>query len=174
MLRIEAPNFEYCPMCGGELALRQDKDIQRKFCPECDWIYYPRVTAAAGAVVLKKDKVLLVKRGIEPFKDKWSLPAGYVSFGEHPEETMAREVKEETGLIVELSKFLDVFQSRQDPREPGHFFFAYRAEIKSGRVKAGDDASDIGWFDLAELPPLAWDIHAKILDRIKKELNAEG
>jgi len=157
-------------MCGKELALKKEEETKRKFCPGCEWVYYPHVAVAAGAVVLKENKVLLVKRGIEPFKDKWSLPAGYVSFGEHPEETVIREVKEETGLTVEPTDFLDLFQSVQDPREPGHFFFAYKVTIKSGEIKANDDASDIGWFDLTELPPLAWDIHTEILSRIRKEL----
>jgi 8-oxo-dGTP diphosphatase len=112
--------------------------------------------------------VLLTKRSIEPYKGKWDLPAGFIHFGEHPEETAIREAKEETGLSVKIKSLIDIVQAEEDKRAPGHFFFAYLAEPVKGRVIPGNEQSETGWFNLNNLPPLAWKIHAQVLTKVKR------
>lgn len=173
MIEIEPPEFRFCPKCGHPLSLKNLEGEERKFCLSCEWIYYPHAAGAAGAVILQEGKVLLLKRTITPHRGKWDLPAGYIQFGEHPEEAMIRETQEEAGLQVKAKELIGIYQAVEDPRQPGHFFFAYLAESEKGPVTPGNEASEAGWFDLDQLPPLAWEVHAKALAKIR-EMIADG
>lgn len=81
------------------------------------------MAASAEAIIIKNGKVLLVKRAREPYKGTWMFPAGFIDFGEHPTETITREVSEETGLKLKKAELFKVLQSEDDPRSPGHFLF---------------------------------------------------
>src|SRR5262249_3384626 len=120
------PQYVYCPFCSTPLGSIVEGTVPRKACPKCHWIYYPHVAAAATAVILRHEEVLLVKPNREPFKGTWMCPSGFVEFGEHPQETAAREVKEEIGLTALTVEPIVMLQSPDDPRLPGHFVFFYR------------------------------------------------
>jgi ADP-ribose pyrophosphatase YjhB (NUDIX family) len=168
MLDISPPDYKFCPFCGSGL---EDKDEERrryKYCHKCNWIYYPHVAASAGGVAIQNGRVLLVKRAREPYKDTWMVPAGFVSFGEHPEETVVREVKEETGLSAKVIKLLRVYQVDDDPRNMGHFAFMYEVEA-SGQIKIQDteENQEAGWFELNNLPPIGWKGHQELLNSLR-------
>jgi len=93
------------------------------------------------------------------------FPAGFIDYGEHPEETLIHEVKEETGLTVKNFKLIKVDQSLDDPRQPGHFLFLYLTKINPNRLKTDqDENSDIHWFNLHQLPPkIGWKNHRQML-----------
>jgi len=167
MLKIIPPDYKYCPFCGGELSLREEEKTERKFCPKCKWTYYPTVTQSAGGVAIRNEKVLLVKRNREPYKGTWMYPAGFLQYGEHPDEALVREFKEETGYEVSKFKLTDVLQSEDDYREPGHLTFNYLVEIK-GKSKNGDheENSEMKWFDLNHLPEIGWKIQKEVLNKI--------
>lgn len=95
------------------------------------------------AVIMCQNGIILIKRSKDPFKDSWALPGGYVEFGEKVENAALREVKEETGLEVELNGILGVYSDPdRDPR--GHTVtVCYMAEITGGKLKADTDASDV-------------------------------
>lgn len=117
---------------------------------------------SVDALVIHKGKILLIKRGVEPDKGKWGSPGGYVGWDESAEEAVVRELKEETGLTAKTVSFLTVRSSPN--RHPKQVItIAYRIEVGSENIKSGDDAIDIGWFPLTNLPAnLAFD-HAKII-----------
>lgn len=171
MLKIKPPEYKYCPFCGKPLQIRIEEGKERKYCPDDKWTYYPRVTQSAVAVIEKDEKVLLVKRLREPYKGTWMFPAGYVSFGEHPEECVVREVKEETGLDVERFELLAVEQSVDDYREPGHLIFFYKVETKEGKITVENDAeenSDIDWFPISNPPEIGWINHKNMMEKLQK------
>lgn len=115
------------------------------------------------AIILNDEgEVLLIKRKNEPFKDMWALPGGFVEYGEKVEEATIREVKEETGLEVEILKLFNVYSDpRRDPR--GHTIsIVYFCKIMGGKLKGGDDAKEAKFFKFNENLPLAFD-HLKIL-----------
>lgn len=169
MLKILPPDFQFCPFCGKKLGLKKEEQKERKYCPSCNWTYYPHVGASAGAIILRRGKILLVQRKRPPYKDTWMLPAGFVDFGEHPEQTVSREVKEETGLKVKKLKLIKVVQSEDDPRSPGHFMFFYRVWAVGSQLKTDEEEnSSIAWFDLQKLPQIGWKAHKKLISEIKK------
>jgi ADP-ribose pyrophosphatase YjhB (NUDIX family) len=115
-----------------------------------------------GALVMQDDKILLVKRVMDPESGKWSIPAGFLDHGEDPRETAEREVLEETGLRVRATGLIDVFAN--PPQQGGaSIFILYDAEVLGGEIKAGDDAGEAAFHSLDALPRLAFaSTHAAI------------
>ena len=103
-------------------------------------------------------RILLVERGREPLKDYWSLPGGVVETGERLEYAVRREVREETGLEVEVLHLLEVFE-RIMPDENGraeyhYVLMDYICRPCGGTLSAADDASDVRWFAPEEIAGL--------------------
>jgi 8-oxo-dGTP diphosphatase len=133
---------------------------------------YPRPALTVDALVLagagEEWKILLIRRGREPFAGMWAFPGGFVDMEETLERASLRELEEETGLKLTAMEQFRVFDA--PGRDPRHrtisvVFYAFLPEV--GAVKGGDDASAAGWFPLNDLPPLAFD-HAHILSQFLK------
>lgn len=118
-------------------------------------------------------KVLLIKRGIEPFKDKWAIPGGFVRIKESLEEAAKRELEEETGVKeVYLEQLYTFGELNRDPRGrviTVSYFALISAEKSEQELKATTDASEAKWFSVKELPELAFD-HSSILKYAMKRL----
>lgn len=128
---------------------------------------YPRPMLTADCVVSDGDgRVLLVRRGNEPFKGCWALPGGFMEMDETIEQCVVRELREETGLhaTVEMLRLVGVFSvPGRDPRgRTVTAAYALSLPDAVSKAKAGDDAAALDWFPLSALPPLAFD-HAEIL-----------
>jgi ADP-ribose pyrophosphatase YjhB (NUDIX family) len=111
-----------------------------------------------GLYVVKDGKVLLVRRGNEPGRGKWSLPGGRIRFGERSEEAALREMREETGLEVRLRRVVDVvdvFWRSEMGELLEHFVIVdFEAEVIGGELRPADDALDARWFSPEELEGL--------------------
>jgi 8-oxo-dGTP diphosphatase len=117
--------------------------------------YPERPIVGVGAVVLDGDRVLLVRRGNEPLKGEWSLPGGAVEVGETLETAIAREVREETGLDVDVGPLIDVLD-RIRPDEDGRVRYHYVlidfvCRPTGGTLCCATDASDVTWAAIADL-----------------------
>ena len=107
-----------------------------------------------GAVVVKDGKALIVKRGHEPRKGEWSLPGGRVELGETLVDAVRREIREETGLEIEVGPVVELFDRihRLDGRVRYHFVIVdYLCRCVGGELCAGDDAEDAAWVAADEL-----------------------
>ena len=126
----------------------------------------PKLTV--DGVILKEKKILLIKRKNEPFKGKWALPGGFVEYGERVEESVIREVYEETGLKTKIRDFIGVYSDpNRDPR--GHTVsVVYILDIQGGELKSGDDAADAKFFNLKDLPELSFDHYIIIRDFLRR------
>jgi ADP-ribose pyrophosphatase YjhB (NUDIX family) len=122
------------------------------------------MVVASDVIIQHKGKILLIKRGIEPYKGMPCLPGGRHKEDERIEETAKREVKEETGLDVELKEILGVYSDpSRDPR--AHTLsVVFIADSNTDQAKAGDDAASFEWIEpeKIELDKLAFD-HGKII-----------
>ena len=133
---------------------------------------YPRPAVTADCVVITKEatpKVLLIQRGIEPFKGCWAFPGGFMNMDETTEQCAIRELEEETGLRVsDLHKIGAYSKVDRDPRGRT-ITVAYLAVIdETIPVTGQDDAAKAEWWPLSALPELAFD-HADILkDTLRK------
>jgi ADP-ribose pyrophosphatase YjhB (NUDIX family) len=112
-----------------------------------------------------------VKRKFEPRVGEWSLPAGFIEWGEGPEQTAIREVQEETGLNVAVCSLYGIYRG-QDYPDYEILLVVYRGEILGGELQPGDDALEAQWFDLAHLPEnIAFHLHRNILAELAGEKN---
>ncbi len=127
------------------------------------------ITLTVDAIIPFEGKIVLIKRKNEPFKDHYALPGGIVEYGERVEDALVREVKEETGLDVEIHRLVGVYSDpNRDPR--GHFVsVCFIAVPKGGRLRADSDAKEIALFGLDEIPKLAFD-HNRMIEDAKPYL----
>ena len=132
---------------------------------------YPRPAVTADCVVITKEaepKVLLIQRGIDPYKGCWAFPGGFMNMDETTEQCAIRELEEETGLkISNLHQIGAYSKVDRDPRGRT-ITVAYLAIVDSPLdVKGQDDAANAAWLPINALPTLAFD-HADIMaDAIK-------
>jgi ADP-ribose pyrophosphatase YjhB (NUDIX family) len=114
-----------------------------------------------GAVVVHEGRVLLIRRGKDPLKGRWTLPGGALELGEPLTVGAAREVREETGLIVEPVELVELIDRihRQDGRVQYHYAIAdYLCRVIGGELCAGTDADAVRWVERAE-----WNSHSALL-----------
>lgn len=125
---------------------------------------YARPCVTVDVIVSHHNKILLIKRGKEPFNGYWALPGGFVDMHEDLETAASRELKEETGLdLRKLTQFRAYGKPERDPRHRTISVVYYAViERVPETIKAGDDADEAAWFDLSSLPNLAFD-HKHIL-----------
>jgi ADP-ribose pyrophosphatase YjhB (NUDIX family) len=127
----------------------------RRFCPVCERIIFREHKVAAGVLVEHKGKVLLVRRRMIPGQGMWTLPAGFVDFGEDPAEAAVRECREETGLGVKIAGLFDITAGREH-EHGADIIIVYRAQLIGGTPRAGDDVDQVAFFAPDELPSLAF------------------
>ena len=147
--------YRFCPVCGSGLELKQDIDgVGQLTCEACSFVLYRNSKPCSGALVIWDGQVLLVKRALEPHKDQWDIPGGFLEDGEHPENGARRELLEETGLTVRLTglvgMFIDLYPG---PMVTDHTLnIYYTAEIVSGVARPASDAAAMEWFPADKLP----------------------
>lgn len=158
-------NYKYCPQC------KKDLDLTGEFpyCPNCNLTIYKNSKPCTSVLIIKNDKVLLSKRGIEPYKGDWDTVGGFLKSGEHPEVGALRETLEETGLVVKLTGLLGIYMDKYGENGYDTQANVYLAEISSGELKAMDDVSSLEWVDIKNN-----DIHSQfesvnqVLSNLKK------
>lgn len=151
--------------------MNETKDpLKGSYCYE-----YPRPAVTSDCVIFGFDgcslKILLIERGLEPFKGFWALPGGFMRMNESIEECAARELREETSVKeIYLEQFKVFSAPGRDPR--GRVMtVAFIALVRPADYipAAGDDASRAAWFDTTELPLLAFD-HSQIIEEALQHL----
>ncbi|MCC6801432.1 MAG: NUDIX hydrolase [Anaerolineae bacterium] len=144
----------FCPMCGAPLVKRERFGRLRPVCSDCGHTVFFDPKVAVVVFITDGDCVLLVQRSGDPGKGLWALPAGFVDADEDPRAAAVREVNEETGLIVEVDRLLELLH-RPDTHGLADIVIAYGAHITGGVLQAGDDAEAVAWFARDHLPEMA-------------------
>src|SRR4051812_5713231 len=147
-------DVRFCPSCGGPMSTQPVHGVERRVCEVCHAIHYADPKVAVGVAVFRDDRLLLVRRVMEPGQGRWTVPGGYLNLGEDPRLAAAREVTEEAAVEVEVGEVVDVFANPS--QEGGTVFILYAGRWLGGEPAAGDDADDAAFFGRDELPPLAF------------------
>jgi len=140
----------FCMQCGERLmtAVPEGDTRRRMVCMDCGFIHYINPRPVAGTIpVDAAGRVLLARRDIEPRRGCWVFPGGFMDVGESAEEAACRETREEVNLEVGNLQLIGVFTRI----EPGVVVIVYEAEAR-GEGSAGDETSEIRWFEPAEIP----------------------
>ncbi len=153
----------FCHFCGGKLKEKFCEGAVRPFCDHCNEPIYENPVPATAVVVAGPDnKIVLVKRSVEPKIGYWCLPGGFMELGETPEQGALRELEEETGLKGKISLLLGVTSS-PSPRYTTVLMLGFLVNKYSGKPIAGDDASDVAYFHPDDLPEIAFESHRNFI-----------
>ena len=140
--------YNYCPRCGAKTLLQSDLP----YCGVCDETYYRNAKPCASVLPLKDGKVLLAKRGREPFIGAYDIIGGFMEPDELPEAAAIREAKEETGLDVQITKLLGMYVDRYGTDGDYTLNIHYIGEITGGEMKPMDDVAALEWVPIADVP----------------------
>ena len=138
-------SLAFCGRCGAGLERRPVSGRPRDVCPECGWINYEQLKVGAAALVVRDARVLLVRRGTEPFVGRWSLPAGYVENDETPGAAARRETREEVGIDVAIGGLTGVYFFDDDPRGNG-ILIVYECSAEAGKPRSSAEVTEAAYF----------------------------
>ncbi len=141
------PPAAYCPRCGTALP-------EEGRCPNDGYRWFPDPKVAVGVLLEDAEgRLLLVRRNHEPAYGRWAFPSGFVDAGEVLEEAAIREVLEETNVRTSLDRLVGAWSTPGSPV----IFLAYAGHAVAGNATPGEEAIEVGWFAVDELPNLAFD-----------------
>jgi ADP-ribose pyrophosphatase YjhB (NUDIX family) len=157
-------------MCATALEIVDVAGRPRRRCPACGFVHW-RNPGVGAAVVIRDDegRLLLIRRAPGSTRaGYWAVPAGFVDYGEEVREAAARELHEETGLIAEIGDPVFVASNFHDPAKltVGVWF---AGTVIGGTLAPGDDADDVGYFSLDDLPPLAFETDEALIANLRGE-----
>ncbi|MEM7199309.1 MAG: NUDIX domain-containing protein [Planctomycetota bacterium] len=159
----------FCLVCGASLEVREKYGAPRKCCTACDYVMFRSPACAAAVVVVRRRDVLLVRRGIEPYRGQWGLPGGFQDYWESAEEAAVREVREEAGIEVRLRRLLGVAYTTDDPRKRVNVVIYLGTPIAHD-LRPGDDAVEARFFSIDHLPqPIAFANSRALLDGLRED-----
>jgi ADP-ribose pyrophosphatase YjhB (NUDIX family) len=162
-------NYSFCPKCGHALEQRPVDGRERLVCVDCRFVFYQNPKPCASVLVLHRGQLLLVRRGIEPYRGWWDIPGGFLEADEHPEAGAIREVQEETGLLIRPVELLGIFMDTYGPTGEHTLNLCYVAELLGGQPRPASDVTDLHWFDLEALPDkVAFGWSQEALERLKQ------
>lgn len=155
---------KYCPYCSDAISQQKEGDVLRDYCTSCKMYFYDNPLPVASTIVVHKREVLLVKRKFDPYKGMWCLPSGFAETGERIESAALRELNEETGINGKIIDFVCA-DSIYNNIYGDLIFITYEAEWIENDLQAGDDAEEVRFFPLQNIPPLAFESNTKAVNR---------
>jgi len=145
--------YRFCPSCAGALEPRllKNGDPERLVCSACGFVFYLDPKVAVGTIIrAADDRLVLVRRAIEPGYGLWVFPGGYVDRGEEITSAAVREAREEAGLEVRLDGLVNIYSYPGRPL----IIVVYAATALSGELCTDDECLEAGLFTPEEIP---WD-----------------
>jgi 8-oxo-dGTP diphosphatase len=150
---MEPTAYRFCPSCGGRLESRRIKatEPERPVCSACGYVVYLDPKVAVGTIIrAADDRLVLVRRAIEPGYGLWVFPGGYVDRGEEITAAAIREAREESGLDVRLDRLVNIYS--YGGRSP--IIIVYAATMVGGELCADDECLEAELFRTEDIP---WD-----------------
>jgi len=158
--------YKFCPKCGSRNDLVNNCSYARCVCSCCGFTSYKNPVPGVSVLIENNGMVLLGRRAASSFAaGKWCLPCGFVEYDEDIRTAAIREVKEETGLTIELRSIIQV-TSNFLSADLHSVVIVFLAKVKNGLARPGDDIDKLDWFQIkGELPPLGFDADREIIER---------
>lgn len=156
--------WRFCPRCAAQLEFHDIGGLPRPRCTACGYTYFRNPGVGAATVVRDaENRILLIRRSDS---GRWCLPCGFCDWGEDIRDAARRECREETGLLVDVGEVVQVASNFHDPEKPTIGIW-FDARVTGGRLQAGDDALEAGFFGLDGLPDLAFPTDRALVERLR-------
>ena len=149
-MSIEEQDYKFCPTCKTELQWKNLDGGNYLSCPNCGFIFWNNPKPVVSMIISKDDKILMLQRANEPLKDFWVLPGGFMKYEETPEQSTAREVKEETQMNVIIQGLVGVYRIDNDPRGV-HIDIIYFGKSNS-EIELSEEDKKYAFFEVEKLP----------------------
>ncbi len=161
--QTEEIKYIYCPQCKHKLSFSNIENKSILSCTQCGFIFWNNPVPVVSALIIKNNKVLLIKRKGEVYKGYWALPGGIINQLEKPDDALLREVHEETGFTIKSCKLVDAYLIIYAPkgikRLPSHtsIDLVYQSslltsDLNFARIQNNSEVEEIKWFHLSSLP----------------------
>ena len=162
--------LKFCSYCGTQNVYEYIDGNYRYHCTHCDTIHYENPKPTATIICMNKNKILLAKRAFNPAKGEWGLPGGFMELNETLYEAASRELKEETNLDGEVISILSTC-SHYGTIFGDILLIGVIMEVNDfSKIKAGDDAEELSFFDFKALPDIAFYCHNKFIKEYRASL----
>jgi ADP-ribose pyrophosphatase YjhB (NUDIX family) len=160
-------DLKFCPLCKHPLGRRRIDGRNRSVCPKCGWINYENPAPVASCVAKnKKGEILIARRNLEPGKNKWALPGGFIELDELPERTCLRELKEETGIDGEIAGLIGVYF--QPTKKYGSLLvIGYIVNVLHENISVNNEVKEARFVSKRELPYIPFLSHRKMLEEVR-------
>ena len=164
--------FDYCPACRAELGRRDGEGGAT--CPNCGRVWYRNSAPTVGAALVRDGRALVTRRGIEPEKDRFDVPGGFLAAGEDPIEGLRREIREELGVDIDVTveDCLSMVPHTYGPEGDYVLALGFKARLRSGEPQADEaEVAEIRWVTEDEVDDLdfAWEHDRELVRRALKD-----
>ena len=161
----------YCSNCGQKNKYGFIDGNKRYHCEHCKAIHYENPKPTATIICMNDTKLLLAKRAFSPAKGEWGLPGGFMELNETLDQAAMRELKEETNLDGSVTRILSTC-SHYGTIFGDILLIGLEMKVNDfSTMKAGDDAEELQFFDLDNLPHIAFYCHNKFINEYKSSLH---
>ena len=149
-MKSKQPRF--CYLCGGRLTWKFMNEERKLICSNCNTVTYLNSKPCVGALIIDKNKLLLARRKLPPFKNYWDIPGGFLEYGEHPEAGLNREVKEELGIQIRIEALIGIYMDEYGKNGLSTLNVFYKCTaIDQPEVRA-EEIIELKWFSVDRLP----------------------
>jgi ADP-ribose pyrophosphatase YjhB (NUDIX family)/CheY-like chemotaxis protein len=154
---VNAADYRFCPICG-RTPLVSERGGRAKRCQACHRTFHSAPRAAVDALIVDAERrVLLTRRAVDPAKNQWDAPGGFVDVGESLEEGLRREVREALGVDISIHELSGTYADVYGDDATPIIAIYYLATIAGGTPSAGHEVSELRWFPPDDLPILAFE-----------------
>ncbi len=172
-LGVEPFEWNFCPICGLDLAGAHDGESERPHCAQCRRFYYSNPVPAACCIVTRGDDLLLAKRAVEPCRGQWALPGGFVEIHETTEEAALRELKEETGIEGGDLTLIGV-STHKSAMQGAVTVLGYHVGSWKGEPIPGSDVVEVAFYPKSQRPQIPFAAHRNLLQIYDKQQAARN
>lgn len=144
--------YIFCPQCSVKLSQKLIDKQKVKCCGNCGFIFWNNPKPVVSILLYRNNKVLMLQRAKDPFKDYWVLPGGFINHDETPEDAIKRETKEETDLDINVDGIVGVYKINDDPRGV-HIDIIFEGKAR-GTPELSKEDTRLEYFSPDQLPQL--------------------
>lgn len=150
MTKYRRPPYPYCPWCTHSLP---ETNPFRQECGSCGFVLYHNSSPCVGALPQDgRGRVLLGRRGVDPYRGDWNAVGGFLQYGEDPLAGLKREVREELGVACEVGEFITMEADSYGVDGPALMNAYFTVHLAPGAFRPRDDVTELRWFPLDDLP----------------------